>query len=67
MANISSDNMTVKSARAGIAMAGMSRFGAAPTNADLVNANGTLKNKRNLPNDGDPDDTASSWTTTREG
>lgn len=66
MANIASDNMTVKSARLGIAILGMSRMGAAPTNADKLAANGTLLNKRNLPNDGEPDDTApASWSNTR--
>ena len=65
MGNISSENMTIKSARAGIAIAGMSRMGAAPTDASKVNADGTLKNKRNLPEDGDPD-TGGSWTNQRE-
>jgi hypothetical protein len=66
MANLQSDNMTVKSARLAIAILGMSRCGAAPTDADRVNADGTLKNKRPLPNDGEPDDTASAWVRLRD-
>ncbi len=66
MANLQSDNMSVKSARLGICILGMSRLGVAPYNADKLKADGTLLNKRPLPNDGEPDDTApGSWTNTR--
>ena len=66
MANLQSDNMSVVTARCGIAIAGMSRFGCAPTNANRLEADGTLKNQRPLPNDGDPDDTTNSWTRVRD-
>lgn len=65
MANLSSEMMTQKSCRSGIAIAGMSRMGAAPTDATKLNADGTLINKRSIALDGAPDDTVSGWSTVR--
>jgi hypothetical protein len=65
MANLQSDNMTQKSARLGIAILGMSRLGAAPTQANRLASNGTLLNHRALATDGDPDDTVNNWTNER--
>lgn len=61
---VQSDNLVLQTARAGVGRAGAMRAGCAPAR-DRLEANGHVIWDRPLPQDGEPDDTANSWTTVR--
>ena len=63
-AYIGSDNMSLLTARADVARAGVARASCAPVR-DKLEANGKLIWDRPLPNDGEPDNTANVWTNVR--
>jgi len=63
---ITKSQLAQLTARAGVGRAGTMRAGAAPKAYKLKPGTGQIIWTRPLPQDGDPDDTASTWTTGRE-
>jgi hypothetical protein len=67
MASIKDSELAQITARAGLARAGTARAGVAPKIYEMKDdATGEIIWNRPLPQDGDPDDTASTWVTGRE-
>jgi hypothetical protein len=65
--SIASENLAQITARSGVLRSGTGRSGAAPDNDDFLKVTpaGEIIWNRPLPQDGNPDDTASGWTTSR--